>query len=920
MKVAYQLLQQAHRAPAYGLLLPAETQEALHWAIQLESLEPRLFPTQTGWLLTTRKPITQTPAGYVALQELQPGLFIPVDAQLIPGLLSDEAAGLTRLQQVIVLPGPLFHTATLQPVPLRSLLVVPELNESPWQALPEAPPLAEQLRTLEYRPSQKQLSDETDQMLESGNMGKGDPNLDGQLPRPPGKNPLAQLGGAAAMGLGKALGGLGRALGLKGLAGLGANLINKGVNLAPRLVENLLGKQEAALRALLRQFQMGNIDEALRRALPIGGDASRGASIANSASLPFNNLSFNLSKLFMFGGVGASLWLANDDIMLRLSQEYRKQAELAEQRGDHRRAAYIYVKLLNDLNSAAAVLARGGLHRESAMLYLRLNDDMRAADQFEKAGLYDRAIEIYRRLDRYDLSGMLLARLKLENEALAEFTLGADRLVREKGDFLQAGKLLEEFAHRSDLALDYYRLGWQARPLGSPVPCALQMSAILCRQRRSDDVHVLFKEGLEYFRNTTDDQQASTFINGILTDTSQHHRETVPQEMQDQLRDQALQYFGSRLRNDSLIRKSITTLPRLFLSGKNWTASEYSDAEFAYRTAPRLTPADEEPLRHLRQITLPARIAEPTCVTLAEDKGLLFVGFAGGEIFRVNLASGEVMMVSDSLQEQPVALAVSPAGMYLHELRRPTLTQERYRLMLHVASANNYRYVEERVLQSQDVWLSPYLLTLNEVKRVIVYGDGDDLVLHDFPFGAPVKYSRAIRPEELINLAIPVAASGKNTVKLLGFDGFRLYDLVASQGTLEVKTSNTIGWSSRFTERQFPVQPLHCLSLNLQEYLLLAGIGANGMVYLTRRGSQGILSTHVSTGDEEYFATCFVDLQTLVATARNGLHWYHFDRHGLRLAKVQEVALGPTQACYSIDQGQTIVVVKNNTVLYVPRG
>ena len=148
MKVAYQLLQQTHRASAYGLLIPQDTTQALYWAVHFQTLQPRLYRTPSGWLLVCQKPIQQIPVGYIALQEIHPRWFIPVDAQQIPGLVSDEAAGLTQSQQVIVLPGPTFLTTTLQPVPLRSLLAVPNLSETAWQPLPDALQLANQLHIL----------------------------------------------------------------------------------------------------------------------------------------------------------------------------------------------------------------------------------------------------------------------------------------------------------------------------------------------------------------------------------------------------------------------------------------------------------------------------------------------------------------------------------------------------------------------------------------------------------------------------------------------------------------------------------------------------------------------------------------------------------------------------------------------------
>ena len=52
---------------------------------------------------------------------------------------------------------------------------------------------------------------------------------------------------------------------------------------------------------------------------------------------------------------------------VQLAAEYRKAAEAAVARGDYRRAAFIYGKLLKDYRSAAGVLSRGNLVIENGV-------------------------------------------------------------------------------------------------------------------------------------------------------------------------------------------------------------------------------------------------------------------------------------------------------------------------------------------------------------------------------------------------------------------------------------------------------------------------------------------------------------------------------------------------------------------------
>src|SRR5262249_27400072 len=217
---------------------------------------------------------------------------------------------------------------------------------------------------------------------------------------------------------------LGNALGMASLARLGARMLQDAVERVPRLTEGLLGRQEAALRALLKEFREGNLEKALRRALPLGHDADRGPTTPyGSARLPFHNLLYSLRELLGGSGGGrAGIWLGGFDVHQELVREYRRVAEEATRRGDFRRAAYIYAKLLRDYRQAANVLAQGGLHHDAALVYLhKLNDTGAAARAFESAGELDRAVELYRACGQHVQAGDLLQRLGEEEEALTEY-------------------------------------------------------------------------------------------------------------------------------------------------------------------------------------------------------------------------------------------------------------------------------------------------------------------------------------------------------------------------------------------------------------------------------------------------------------------------------------------------------------------
>src|SRR5205814_1741818 len=105
----------------------------------------------------------------------------------------------------------------------------------------------------------------------------------------------------------------------------------------------------AALRELLRLFRSGDIEKALRRAIPKGDEDSHRGRKRGGVRLPWHNLNYSLGNILGGSGGGpADLWTGHDDIVEQIFREYRRAAEEASNRGDFRRAAFIYGKLLAD--------------------------------------------------------------------------------------------------------------------------------------------------------------------------------------------------------------------------------------------------------------------------------------------------------------------------------------------------------------------------------------------------------------------------------------------------------------------------------------------------------------------------------------------------------------------------------------------
>ena len=99
-----------------------------------------------------------------------------------------------------------------------------------------------------------------------------------------------------------------------------------------------------------------------------------------------------LSDFSLFGatpGVGGGTVIIPDDKLDMLRQNYRNMATDLIAKGEYEKAAYVYLKLLKDISSAAHTLEQGGLYKEAAYLYhQKLRMLQKAAECYELAGLY----------------------------------------------------------------------------------------------------------------------------------------------------------------------------------------------------------------------------------------------------------------------------------------------------------------------------------------------------------------------------------------------------------------------------------------------------------------------------------------------------------------------------------------------------
>jgi tetratricopeptide (TPR) repeat protein len=650
VRVAFQLRRREETAETAALLLLAHEigdLVRLYSDLRIDPLPPA-HRTCDGFVV--KPPPATSPAlgGAIRLQALAENFFIPVDAELIPALLREELTDLVRERGLVVLPGGrALSFDPAQAVAPRELLTG-AVQRHRWQPLPEPSPLADRL--MEISLEAKDLP--PDELLEAGGEGIGTED-----PEPENTKLAARALGRGAFGAGKALAWLGKIFGVRGLARTGVKWMQAGMDMAPRMAESALGKQEAALRELLKAFQRGDIERALRRALPLG-EGGRGSGFSTAARLPLHNLIYSLRNLLGDAGAPGGYWLTSDNLYHELVKAYRKQAELASQRGDHRRTAFIYGKLLRDFRAAAAALSRGGLHHDAAILYLkRLDDPMAAAREFEAAGEIDRALALYQHLHDHLAAGDLLRRAGEPERALAAYKVAAKQAAHARGSHYEAGEIMRTHAGRLDLAMPYYESGWASRPSDNPLQCAIRLAQAFGEQGDLDRLFALTAEANTYFGPPGNDDAAAAFYNDLARLAGRLHST----KHQEDLRDCALMGIAAKLRQRAAHGTATLELASSMLGvSKAWAPEVVNDARAALSGARK---------RHRRtdawaaadRVVLPARIPVVTAVCQAADSGDLFVGFESGEVVSFRPRISEVTQVVD-IHRPVLALASAPRG------------------------------------------------------------------------------------------------------------------------------------------------------------------------------------------------------------------------------------------------------------------
>ncbi len=224
-------------------------------------------------------------------------------------------------------------------------------------------------------------------------------------------------------------------------------------------------------------------DQGLQFALPLGGSEQSRGIAAPSNRLAARNASFDLGRVGHGGP--ADYWDIPVDQQRQLIQQYRELALREMQLGRHRRAAFIYAELLNDLVSAAGALEAGLHYREAAVLYRdRLKRRQDAARCLERGGQLDESAELYIELGLFEQAAELYLRLDRRDEAEQLLRRWVAQLI-VNDDLRNASRVLHDKLHDINETIAVLDGGWPRSSLAQW--CLREQFVVLGRHSRHDE-------------------------------------------------------------------------------------------------------------------------------------------------------------------------------------------------------------------------------------------------------------------------------------------------------------------------------------------------------------------------------------------------------------------------------------------------
>jgi len=161
------------------------------------------------------------------------------------------------------------------------------------------------------------------------------------------------------------------------------------------------------------------------------------------------------------GGAGGGSFYIENSLFNKLLNKYEELAQKYIDEKDYRKAAKVYMNLLQDNYRGAKTLEDGGLYNEAAVIYLKkLKNKSEAANCFEKAKQYRKAIELYKEMEQKEKVGDLYKEINDIKNAHTYYQMVADDYV-DNSQMVKASLIYRKKMEIPDQAQKILLKGWE---------------------------------------------------------------------------------------------------------------------------------------------------------------------------------------------------------------------------------------------------------------------------------------------------------------------------------------------------------------------------------------------------------------------------------------------------------------------------
>lgn len=274
--------------------------------------------------------------------------------------------------------------------------------------------------------------------------------------------------------------------------------------------EELERRNQEQIDKLLSLFEE-NPDEALKYAIPLDeNNSSRGTDHAQlDVSKKWSDFSLfgdNTNNRPAEGGSGI-IPMEHFDT---LRQQYHSTADKLIKNGDHKKAAFIYIKLLKNYSLAAQTMKNGEHYAEAAAIYLKyLENKSMAAQCYEQGNMTLQAIDIYKDMGSEEKVGDLYMKINQEEEAFKYYERVVESQLKNN-DYLRTSILLQTKMNDYERSQSSLKTGWQKG-----------FNSLNCLNKylyNFKDEKLLDHEIQQLYDNDTTERNVETFLSALITE------------------------------------------------------------------------------------------------------------------------------------------------------------------------------------------------------------------------------------------------------------------------------------------------------------------------------------------------------------------------------------------------------------------